>query len=148
MSSGDIKYADLTEQVRAYLANARKAVESMRRFLVAHRLLSASATVEELVRAAITCEALRIRELPGQQEALGVALGDELARRLGWSWMCVTDPWGEAPAVVAPATASHAYPLDWVGKRLDRGGDFEDVPEWFERLVQTCVETAAEAGLR
>ena len=81
MASGDIKYADLTEQVRAYLANARKAVESMRRFLVAHRLLSASATVEELVRAAITCESesflvnRRRSVSPSETSWLGASVG-------------------------------------------------------------------------
>ncbi len=144
----EISYSDLTEPARDYLASARKEVDSMRNFLVKHQLLSASATVIEFVPAAIACKALRIHELPGQQEALGVALGDELARRLGWSWMCVKDPWGDALAVVAPAVSAQAYPLDWVGKRLDGGGAFEDVADWFERVVQTCGETAAEAGPR
>jgi len=148
MASGDISYSDLTEQAHACLTSARKAVDSMRHFLVKHQLLGASATVAEFVRTAIACQELRIRELSGQQEALGVGLGDELARRLGWSWMCVTDAWGEALAVVAPAVTAQAYPLDWVGKRLDEGDDFEDAPEWFEQVVTTCMEMAAEAGPR
>ncbi len=36
-----------------------------------------------------------------------------------------------------------ANPLDRVGERLDRGGELEEVAEGFERVVQTCAETAA-----
>ncbi len=148
MSADQIIYSDLTEGALEYLASARKAVDSMRNFLVEHQLLRASATAVEFVPAAITCKALRVRELPGLQEALGVALGDELAQRLGWSWIWVTDPWGGTLAVAAPGVSAHAYPLDWVGKRLDDGGDFDDVAEWFEQVVQTCGKSAANAGPR
>ncbi len=148
MSADQIIYSDLTEGALEYLASARKAVDSMRNFLVEHQLLRASATAVEFVPAAIDCNSLRVRELPGIQEALGVALGDELAQRLGWSWMCVKDAWGDALAVVAPAVSAHAYPLDWVGKRLDDGGEFDDVAEWFEQVVQTCGESSANAGPR
>lgn len=148
MATDEILYAELDERARSYLESARTAAASMRDFLVAHHGLKKKATVPELVREAIACGELAIREQPGQQEALGVALGDELTRRLGWSWMIVTDPWGTAPAVVAPGVRAQAYPLDWVGKRLDDGGDFDDVPEWFERLLVACQESANGAGAR
>jgi hypothetical protein len=146
MTSDNITYSELTERAHTYLASARKAVDSMRQFLLTRHLVDPYATVAEFVLAAIACGPLQIRELPGQQEALGVALGNELAERLGWAWMCVTDAWGESLAVVAPTVATHAYPLDWIGKRLDGGGQFEDLPDWFEGVIQICMKTAAEAG--
>jgi len=61
---------------------------------------------------------------------------------------CVTDEWGEVPAVVAPGVSAHAFPLGWVAKRLAGGGRFDDVGLWFERLVEVCAENAAAARRR
>jgi len=45
----------------------------------------------------------------------------------------VKDKFGDSLAVVAPSHRAQAFPLDWVAKRLEGGGQFTDVTEWFER---------------
>jgi hypothetical protein len=144
-----MRYAELSQEDLEYLEAARGSVDSMRRHLVAGDLLEPAASAAFFARAAIACDACRVQEMRGQQEALGVALGDELNRRLGWSWMRVTDPWGdETLAVVAPRVRAQAFALDWISKRVEGDGDFEDLPAWFERLVEVCAENVKQAGPR
>jgi len=58
------------------------------------------------------------------QEAIGVAIGDELIRRAGFTWVTVDDDYGSEPVVAHPGKVAVIAPLSAVINRFEDG----DVP--------------------
>ena len=78
-------------------------------------------------------------------QALGIALGDAFAQKLGLEWVTVEDEYGRSPAVRYPNTSVIAFPLTMISKRIERGEDV-DVREMFDGICDMITKRVADGN--
>ena len=78
-------------------------------------------------------------------QALGVALGDVMAARLGLTWVAVDDELGRSRALRLGSTEVVIFPITMISKRVERQLPVR-VDELYEKSARTVTPGAEPAG--
>jgi len=78
-------------------------------------------------------------------QALGVVLGDLLARELGMHWVVYRDEHGRSRALQLGESDAFLFPVTMISKRLERGIGV-DVLELYEQARQVIEQAGARRG--
>jgi hypothetical protein len=116
------------EKVSALLEDDLAYLEALRNWLRGHfddrdkydELNGKLAVVDHVLR-----DNLLDRNVEAQMHALGVALGDALAQKLGMQWVIVEDDFGRSPMLSLAGTSLKISALTMIQKRIVQGEEFE-----------------------
>ncbi|KLK91555.1 hypothetical protein AA309_19350 [Microvirga vignae] len=77
----------------------------------------------------------------GDQEAIGVLIGDELVRAAGFEWATVDDDYGSEPVVAHPSKMAVIASLSAVTNRFEDGDIPFDIQGFIEEALAIIQET-------
>ncbi|MEZ0171994.1 DUF3806 domain-containing protein [Microvirga sp. TS319] len=97
-------------------------------------LLSPASLIE--AQRLLDCGALAA-EAVEDREAIGVLIGDELVRMVGFAWVTIDDDYGSEPVVAHPHKMAVIAPLSAVTNRFEDG----DVPFNIKDFIEEAIAT-------
>ena len=114
------KVIELTPVDRQFLQQQRTRIDDLARLRLGRQLNGDPGTAISILQSLLDRRAVRSDQTL-ELQAMGVVLGDALARELSLHWVVVEDSYGRSRALQLDRTQNFLFPVTMISRRIEAG---------------------------